>query len=102
MTVTVPHTLGQDEATRRLNEKLTQVKEKHLYDVRDLRETWPDPHTLEFHFKALGFAVDGRCLSRASDVTIDVELPFAAMMVKGMIESQLKSELSQVLQPEKA
>lgn len=98
MSVTVPHTLGQDEATRRLNAKLVQVKEKHLYEVRDLRETWIDPHTLEFHFKALGFAVDGQCASRPSEVVIDVELPFAAMIVKGMIESQLTSELTQVLQ----
>lgn len=97
MIVTVPHQLGQDEATRRLTQKLAQVKEKHLYEVRDLKENWADPNTLQFQFKALGFAVDGKCQANAQNVTIDVNLPFAAMMVKGMIESQIKSELTQVL-----
>ncbi len=97
MTVSVPHTLGQEEATTRLNKKLVEIKEKHQYEVRDLVETRPDPHSLAFSFKALGFAVSGRCKSLPDAVTMDLDLPFAAMIVKGMIERQIRSELEAVL-----
>ena len=97
MSVTVPHALGQEKATERLNEKLEQIKEKHQYEVRDLVETRPDPHTLRFSFKALGFGVSGECFSRPDSVTIDLDLPVAAMLVQPMIRSQLIRELTSVL-----
>ena len=97
MTISVPHTLGQEEATARLNRKLEEIKVKHQYEVRDLVETRPDPNTLNFSFKAFGFAVSGACAAKPAEVVMDLELPFAAMMIKGMIESQIKSELGAVL-----
>lgn len=98
MIVTVPHALGQEEATARLTKKMEEVKAKHLYAVQDLVETWPDPNTLEFSFKALGFAVSGHCSSKPDAVTLDLDLPVAAVLVKGMIEAEIKKELRSVLQ----
>ncbi len=97
MIVSVSHPLDQEEATARLNKKLLEIKEKHQYEVRDLIETRPDPHTLKFSFKAFGFGVSGICESKPGEVRMDLDLPFAAMVIRGMIESQVKSELKAVL-----
>lgn len=97
MLITKPHALGQEEATRRLNVKAEQIKEKHQYDVRELVETRPDPNTLVFSAKILGFAVSGTCESRPDEVVMNLDLPVAAMVVWGMIESQIHTELAAVL-----
>ncbi len=97
MNITVPHQLGRDEATRRLTEKLEQIKKEHTYTVSDLTETWPDPHSMEFSFKVLGFSLTGDVVSLDDAVRIGVDLPFAAMLMQKTIESQVTKELTQVL-----
>ncbi|MDR3108677.1 MAG: polyhydroxyalkanoic acid system family protein [Planctomycetaceae bacterium] len=97
LSVTVPHSLSQDEAVSRLNKKLEQIKAENLYEVRDLVEDRPDTYTLRFSFKVLGFGVSGECFTKPDDVTINVELPVAAIVIKQMIQTQLTRELTTVL-----
>lgn len=97
MTISMPHQLGKEEATRRLKEKRTEIKEKHTYTVTDLTETWVNPNSMDFAFKVLGFSLTGNVESLDDAVNIAVDLPVAAMIVKGTIESEIKKELGQVL-----
>jgi hypothetical protein len=88
----VPHTLGREEATRRLKEQAAKARDQ----VTDLDEQWND-HTLTFRFKAMGFGVSGTMAVEDVAVKIDVNLPLAAMMVKRMIEQRLRQEIAGVL-----
>ena len=88
----VPHTLGREEAARRLKEQAAKARDQ----VTDLEEQWND-HTLTFRFKAMGFGVSGTMAVEDAAVKIDVNLPLAAMMVKGMIEQRLRQEIAGVL-----
>ena len=88
----VNHALGRDEATRRLKEQAAKARDQ----VTDLEEQWND-HTLTFRFKAMGFGVSGTMAVEDAAVKIDVKLPLAAMMVKGMIEQRLREEITGVL-----
>ena len=97
MNITVPHHLGRDEATRRLTEKLEQIKKEHTYTVTNLSETWPDPYSMEFSFKVLGFSLTGSVVTLDEAVKISVDLPVAAMLMQNTIESQVTKELTQVL-----
>ncbi|GHT24349.1 hypothetical protein FACS189419_09260 [Planctomycetales bacterium] len=97
LNVTQQHKLSRDEATARLKKKRDEIKEKHTYTVSDLREEWTSPHSLDFSFKVLGFSVTGSAVSNESEVRITVDLPTAAMLMKGSIESQIRQELSKVL-----
>ena len=97
LNVTVPHQLTQAEATERLKKKRTEIKEQHTYTVSDLKEIWTSSDSLDFAFKILGFSLTGSVESLESSVRIAVELPIAAMMMKGTIESQVRRELEQVL-----
>jgi hypothetical protein len=84
--------LSREEAARRLKEQAAKAREQ----VTDLEEQWND-HTLTFRFKAMGFGVNGTMAVEDAAVKIDVNLPLAAMMVKGMIEHRLRQEIGGVL-----
>ncbi|MDR3182454.1 MAG: polyhydroxyalkanoic acid system family protein [Planctomycetaceae bacterium] len=97
LSVTHQHKLSQDEATERLKAKRTEIKEKQTYTVSDLKEVWTSPYSLDFSFKILGFSVTGSVESQESAVCITIDLPVAAMMMQGTIESQVRQELAKVL-----
>ena len=88
----VPHTLGREEATRRLKEQAAKARDQ----VTELEEQWKD-HTLAFRFKAMGFGVSGTMAVEDAAVKIDVNLPLAAIVAKGMIEQQLREKITGVL-----
>ncbi|MDR2172443.1 MAG: polyhydroxyalkanoic acid system family protein [Planctomycetaceae bacterium] len=95
--ITFPHNLDQNEATKRLQVKEAEIKEKHIYTVTDLQETWTTPNTMEFSFKIYGFSLNGSVQSLDKAVNISLDLPFAAMLLRGTIESEIKKELAQIL-----
>ena len=97
LSVSMPHALGKDEATRRLKAKHAEIKEKHTYTVTGLTETWTDPNSMDFAFKVYGFSLTGSVRTTDDTVGIDVILPTIAIMLKGSIESEIKKELAQVL-----
>jgi len=92
LSMQIPHALGREEATRRIKELLPKARER----VSDLDEQWQD-HTLAFQFKAMGFKVGGTLAVEETAAKIDVDLPLAAMMVKGMIEQRVRQEIGTIL-----
>ncbi|MDR1483590.1 MAG: polyhydroxyalkanoic acid system family protein [Planctomycetaceae bacterium] len=95
--ITFPHNLDKEEATKRLQIKEAEIKEKHIYTVTNLQETWSSPHTMEFSFKIYGFSLNGSVQSLEKAVQIVIDLPVAAMLFRGTIESEIRKELKQVL-----
>lgn len=96
LTLAVPHALDQEQATQRLKDRFSQIKEKHAGQVSDLEERW-NGDTLDFSFKTLGVQVKGTVTSGPSEVKVQTKLPLAAMMFKGTIEQQLGDELRSLL-----
>ena len=88
----IPHALGREEATRRIKEQIPKVRD----NVPGLDEQWQD-HTLTFRFQAMGFQVGGALALEDTTANVDVDLPLAAMMVKGTIEQRVREELGAVL-----
>ncbi|MDR0869591.1 MAG: polyhydroxyalkanoic acid system family protein [Planctomycetaceae bacterium] len=97
LNVEVSHSLPRSEATERLKKKEQEIKEQRTYTVSDLTENWLDPDTLEFAFKVYGFSITGSVRSQEHSVALSIDLPVAAAMMKGMIESQVRKELTNVL-----
>jgi putative polyhydroxyalkanoate system protein len=101
ITIDVSHSLGLEEATRRLKEKFAAALAEHQSRVSDLREEWRE-HTLSFGLKAMGLGVSGTVAVKPDQVKLDAELPFAASFFKGAIEQRLRQEVAVLLAPEKA
>ncbi len=91
------HKLSAEEATARIKKRITEEVQKQANYVTDLKENWSDPNHADFSFKAYGFAVDGSFKSEPGEIHASINLPFAAMIVKGMLESQVRGALEQLL-----
>ncbi len=96
ITMETPHELGQEEAARRLKEKVSSAAKVYGSQVGDLQQQWDGP-TLSFAFKAMGMKVSGTVTVENAAVKMDAKVPLAAMMVRGMIEKRVREELGSLL-----
>lgn len=97
-TVSVPHTLGQQEAISRLQNILASAKEQYGDRISDLQEHWTaDGGT--FSFRAMGFKISGVLKVTDNDATITGDYPFAAIPFKSTIETTLRERAERLLQP---
>jgi hypothetical protein len=93
LTLEVPHALGQEEAARRLKEKLAKALAEHQSQITHFRDEWKD-HSFSFAFQALGMAISGKVAIEQTVVKLAAELPFAASFFKRAIEDRLRQEVS--------
>ena len=94
--VQVPHQLNKEEAAIRLNTFIDRVKNKFQDQVTDIQESW-DGDALNFAFKAMGFAIQGKLMVEEEQLALDGKIPLAAMLFKGKIESTIHEELSSLM-----
>ena len=92
----VPHELSADEAKSRLERFIEMLKSQHGDKVSDLEQSWAD-NTLSFAFKTFGFKVAGAIESLDNHLAVTGDIPFAAMMFKGKIESEIREQLGRLM-----
>jgi hypothetical protein len=96
LTLDVPHTLGREEAARRLKAKAEFVQGAFQSQVGEITQQWQED-TLSFGFKAMGMKVSGTLVVEDAVVRLAADLPWAAMMLKGTIQERARQELTHVL-----
>ncbi len=96
VSITLPHALGRDQAAERLKSFMERLKEKHQDQVGNLQEEWAGD-TLKFSFTTFGFKIAGLGTLAESEVKMDIDLPFAAMIFKGKIEGEIRETLTRIL-----
>ena len=94
--VTVPHHLTKDEARSRLERFVEVLQTKFAGKVSDLNQSW-EGDTLKFGFKTFGIQLTGGIAVNDDNLKLDGDLPFAAMMFKGKIESDIKEQLERIV-----
>ncbi len=96
LSVGVPHSLGLEEATRRLKAEFNKVRDQFGDRVSDLEEQW-NGNELRFGFTTYGVRVRGTVTTGESDVRIAANLPLVALPLKGKIEQRVRQELGRIL-----
>lgn len=94
---TFPHTLGKDEAVRRLRERISTEKISKSNIATVTKEVWIDPYNLDFSMSILTYRIDGSLRINDADIVLDLKLPMGAVMFKGMIESQIAQQMTLML-----
>ena len=94
--VTVPHSLGTEEAKSRIQGAIADAKTRYADRVSDLSERWEGDRG-EFSGRAMGFKVSGDIAVRTDAVEITGDLPFAAAMFKGQIETMIRDRATKLL-----
>ncbi len=95
--VQVPHQLERDVAISRLQNYSRQMKDNFSEHVSDMEETWSDAGVAEFSFRAFGFKVSGTTAVHAIYAEVHVQLPFAAIPLRGIIEKEIATRLESAL-----
>ena len=85
----ISHNLPQDEAAKRIQTLLGEVKNQFADKISNLSENW-DGNTGTFSFSAMGFAVSGTLTVDKQEVKLSGDIPFAARLFKGKIESKIR------------
>lgn len=94
--VDVEHILEQNIATERVKGLLEKLKADYGDMIKDVKEEW-DGNTSTFSFKVMGMAVSGNLNVSSSTVTLDGQIPFAAVPFKKTIETKIKEEALKLL-----
>lgn len=94
--MSIPHALTAEEAKRRLENKAEFYQSQFGDQVKDLTQSWAG-NILSFGFKTMGMRFDGTMGVENDKVVVNADIPFAAMMFKAKIESELKSRVDQIL-----
>lgn len=94
--VQVPHTFTQQEARTRLERFAEMLQQKFQNQVSELEQSW-EGETLRFRFKTFGIPLTGGIAVNQHDLQLAGELPFAAVMFRGKIESSIREELERLM-----
>jgi hypothetical protein len=96
VTVSVPHSLGTEEAVRRINASIEAAKAKHGDKLGNFDGQWTDA-TYRCSFSAMGVKVQGTVAVEPAAVNVRADVPLMAMMFKGMIEKAVRDEFAKLL-----
>jgi hypothetical protein len=79
--------------------KVRPALEKTVSDFQghDLELTG-DETTLNFKFKSMAFTIAGRVLAEPTDVLVEVDLPFAALMFKDKAEKAIQKNITRAIE----
>ncbi|MDO5566378.1 MAG: polyhydroxyalkanoic acid system family protein [Planctomycetia bacterium] len=94
---TFPHTLGQEEAAKRLKSAIAREKINKAFAVSEPSENWIDDYHLNYSMKVFSYPISGDLAINDSDIVVNIELPVVAVMVTGMIEDQLQQQMKEFL-----
>jgi hypothetical protein len=96
LSFTVPEGLSAADALERLKSFLPSIRDRYKDQIKDMQESW-EGNKLNFSFKTMGFTFKGTIEAQDQKVLVDIDLPFAAMMVKGRIEQEIRGGLERLL-----
>ena len=96
--ISVPHNTTKDDATEKVKHLLDKIGEKYADKIKDLEQDFSGDK-LTFSFKTLGIRVTGEGTVDDENVHVKGNLPIAAMMFKGQIESSLRDSLQRLMGP---
>lgn len=94
--VNVPHQLSREDAKSRLVRFVEMLQTNFQGKVSDVNQSW-EGDTLKFSFKTFGIQLAGGIEVTDDALKLDGDLPFAAMMFKGKIESDIREQLERIV-----
>jgi hypothetical protein len=96
ITVRVPHNLPAAEAFAKVQPAL----QKTVTDFQGHDLTMEGSATSQtFTFKSMAFTIKGQAEATDSDVAVEIDLPFAAMMFKDKAEKAVTKNITRALAP---
>ena len=96
LVVSINHSLPQDEALRRIQVTVEQVRTQYSDKIDDLQQSW-NGYIGTLQFSARGYQARGTVTVNPSNVTVQTTLPFIASLFQSTIEATMRNELAKIL-----
>ena len=94
--MSIPHSIGKDEALSRIKNLLGNVQERFSGQIKDVQQNWNDNEG-SFSFSVMNMPVSGKFTVNNGDVALDGKLPMAAALFQGKIKEIIMEEGKKVL-----
>lgn len=92
----VPHSLGQQQAVERLTQFLTSIHDRFPGELTNVEGQW-QANQLNYGFTARGLKIQGTLIVEETIARVQCQVPFAAMLMRGMIEGEMRKQLERLL-----
>jgi hypothetical protein len=99
ISVNIPHTLGKDEARRRIDEGFGRISQQMSAGIGGMvafQQHWQNDR-LHFEANSLGQKMSGRLDVLPDSVQLELDLPEFLAMIADRIKSRLTSETQKLL-----
>ena len=97
LSISIPHRLGQEEATKRLQSGIAEMKTKFAGQIANVEDTWTG-NTMTFRFAVMGQSVTGRADVLPDAVKLDIDLPWMLAMLADKIRPKVEQEGRKLLE----
>ena len=94
--IEIVHHLTQDEATTRVKNLMSELRNQFGGQVRNLQESWNE-NSANYSFEVMGLMVSGNLFVEPFRVQLEGQLPMAALPFKSRIESAIRDRLTALL-----
>ena len=91
MRIALPHSLGKDEARRRVRERSGEIA-NFIPGFASVTTTWQGDDRMNLTVGAMGQELTGAIEVADSEVAFTVELPAALSFIEPMIRSQIEAK----------
>jgi hypothetical protein len=99
MQVPIPHSLGRDEARRRLRANSHKMADGFPGGMAQVDTSWPSEDRMAMSIQAMGQSVVGHIDIEDSQVVLTVDLPPALGFIEPLVAGAIKQSGQKMLAP---
>ncbi|HYD25310.1 MAG TPA: polyhydroxyalkanoic acid system family protein [Croceibacterium sp.] len=99
MRVPIPHSLGREEARRRLRANSHKMAEGFPAGMAQVETSWPSDDRMAMSIQAMGQAVVGRIDIEDAQVILTVDLPPALGFIEPIVAGAIRQSGQKMLAP---
>jgi hypothetical protein len=97
MRIAIPHSLGREEARRRLQEKSGGIGEMMPAGLAQVAVTWPHQDQMNLDVTAMGKSIAGAIEIADDHVAFTIELPTALAFIEPMVRGAIEQKGTRLL-----
>jgi hypothetical protein len=95
--VSIPHRLSREEASRRLQTGISDLRRQYAANLAQVDERWAGDH-LDFKASAFGQSLSGRLDVRDNAVDLEIDLPWLFAVLAEKIKGQVQQAGQKLLE----
>lgn len=95
--VRVPHSVGRDEARRRLDAAIVRARDEYADKVGAIEASWKGEDLLRLQLSVLGMPIGSEVDVRDEELIVRVEVPGMAGLFAGRIKEGIQERLGGLL-----